>query len=172
MKAHSASPASRTRVADLPELNVAIFSFLLNFMWEFFQVPFFRGMATAPHVCIRATFGDAVIALMAFWAMAVAVRSRTWILRPSPRQMVGFVAVGVGITILFEWLATVFCTAGHTRTGCRLCRCWERGSSPSSSGSSCLRSSCGSSGGNSPERDQARRGAVALPRPVEGIECS
>lgn len=69
------------RITDIPELNVIVFSFLLNFVWEFFQVPSFRGMATAPHweaaqVCIRATFGDAGISLVSFWAVALVSRSR------------------------------------------------------------------------------------------------
>ncbi len=104
------SPAPASRLADVPELNVAFFSFLLNFVWEFFQVPFFRGMAAAPHweaaqVCIQATLGDAGISLVAFWAVALTARSRGWALHPTARQFLGFVAVGVVITIAFEWLA-------------------------------------------------------------------
>lgn len=98
-------------VLGLPELNVAVFAFLLNYPWEFLQVPFFAGMATAPHwdavkFCTRATLGDAGIALVAFWAVAAAVRSRAWVLEPSLRAVLGFVAVGVTITVAFEWLAT------------------------------------------------------------------
>lgn len=98
-------------VLDLPELNVAVFAFLLNYPWEFLQVPFFAGMATAPHweaikFCSWATLGDAGIALVAFWVVAAAVRSRAWILEPSLRAVLGFVAVGVTITVAFEWLAT------------------------------------------------------------------
>ena len=98
-------------ILNLPETNVAIFAFLLNFPWEFLQVPFFLGMATAPHwdaiqFCTRASLGDAGIAVAAFWAVAVAVRSRNWVRHPRPREVLGFVAVGVAITIVFEWLAT------------------------------------------------------------------
>ncbi|MBW3570513.1 MAG: hypothetical protein KY467_05360 [Gemmatimonadetes bacterium] len=108
------SPGSRggaSRLADLPELNVAFFAFLLNFVWEFLQVPFFRGMAEAPHweavqSCTLATVGDAGIALVAFWMVALAARSRSWVIHPTPRQLLGFVAMGVGITMAFEWLAT------------------------------------------------------------------
>ena len=53
-------------VLDMPEVNVAIYSFLLNFPWELWQVPFFREMAAAPHwaaskFCTLASFGDATI---------------------------------------------------------------------------------------------------------------
>ena len=98
-------------ILNLPETHVAIFAFLLNFPWEFLQVPFFVGMATAPHwdaiqFCTRASLGDAGIALVAFWAVAVAVRSRNWIRHPRTRDVLGFLGVGVTITTVFEWLAT------------------------------------------------------------------
>ena len=53
----------------LPEVNIAIFAFLLNFVWEFWQVPFFEGMPTAPHweaikFCTSATVGDVALALL------------------------------------------------------------------------------------------------------------
>ena len=55
---------------DLPELNFAVFAFLLNFPWEFLQIPLYVGMADAPHwdatkVCVLATLGDAVIVVVA-----------------------------------------------------------------------------------------------------------
>jgi fructose-specific phosphotransferase system IIC component len=57
-------------------------------------------------VCGRATLGDVVIALVGFWAVAASARTRSWVLRPTAGQLTGFVAVGVLITILMEWLAT------------------------------------------------------------------
>jgi hypothetical protein len=68
-------------------------------------------MALAGHwraiqVCARATLGDVVIALIAFWAVAGTSRSRDWVLRPTTSQVIGFVMVGVLITIVMEWLAT------------------------------------------------------------------
>jgi uncharacterized protein YacL len=95
----------------LPEVNVAIFAFLLNYPWEFLQVPFFAGMAEAPHwdavlFCSWATLGDVVIMLVAFWTVAAVARSRHWILRPSTAQILGFIGVGLLITLVFEWLAT------------------------------------------------------------------
>jgi len=95
----------------LPELNVAIFSFLLNFVWEIWQVPFFVGMPSVPHwvgvaICTQATFGDVAISLVAFWCVAALARSRWWIINSSRSQAVGFVAVGLVITVIFEALAT------------------------------------------------------------------
>jgi hypothetical protein len=57
-------------------------------------------------VCARATAGDVVIALVAFWSVAGACRSRRWILAATRLQVVGFVAVGASITVVMEWLAT------------------------------------------------------------------
>src|SRR3546814_7354205 len=91
------------RFIDLPEFNVFIFAVLLNYPWEFLQAPLYRGMATADHwygvkICTRATLGDGVIMLIAFWAVAAVSRSRWWLLRPDRRQVAGLVAVGVAIT--------------------------------------------------------------------------
>ncbi len=98
-------------VLDMPEVNVAIYSFLLNFPWELWQVSFFREMASAPHwaatkFCTQASFGDAMISTVSFWAVAIMVQSRQWILRSSWRAVAGFVSIGVVITIVFEELAT------------------------------------------------------------------
>lgn len=91
-------------------MNVALFAFLLNHPWEFLQAPLFRGMATAPHwdavkLCTAATLGDAAIETAAFWAVA-AVAGPSWVLRPGAGQITGFVAIGLAITVLAEWLAT------------------------------------------------------------------
>lgn len=99
------------RWLDLPEVNVGIFTFLLNLVWEFAQVPLFEGMPLATHwraiqVCARATAGDVVIALVAFWAVAAAGRSRRWILGATGSQIGGFVVVGLAITVVMEWMAT------------------------------------------------------------------
>lgn len=94
-----------------PEFNVILFSFLVNLPWEFWQVPFFRGIAELPHwlgvqVCTRATFGDAGIALAAFWVAAAFAGSRAWIIRPRRQDIATFMGVGLMVTIALETLAT------------------------------------------------------------------
>lgn len=98
-------------VAAVPELNILVFAFLLNFVWESLQVPFFVNMPAVPHwqgirTCAAATLGDAAIALVSFWTVAIVAHSRAWILQPSSGQVVGFVAVGVLITLVGEWVFT------------------------------------------------------------------
>ena len=99
------------RILDLPELNIASFAFLLNFVWEFWQVPFYQDMPSASHwqatmVCSLAAVGDAAIMLFAFWIVVAVVRSRMWVLRPSAMQVVIFTMTGIVVTMIAEWVAT------------------------------------------------------------------
>lgn len=71
----------RLRLTDLPQFNVFVFAFLLNYPWELLQVPLYQGMPEAAHwdsiqVCTRATLGDGVIMLLAYWSAALLVRDR------------------------------------------------------------------------------------------------
>lgn len=110
---HTRNASAKSRgILEVPELNVALFAFLLNYPWEFLQVPFFRDMPTANHwdaivFCPRAAAGDTLIALAGFWIVAVVWGSRDWILRPRLAHIAAFVLVGVLITVAFEWHATV-----------------------------------------------------------------
>ena len=86
---------------------MAIFAFLLNFVWEMWQIPFYEHMPAEPHLlavwqCTRATFGDVVIMLVAFCAVAATARSRRWVLQPRWYQVTGFVMTGVLITLGME----------------------------------------------------------------------
>ena len=101
------------RVANLPgtpEFNVLVFSALLNLAWEFWQVPFFRGIADRPHwlgvkACTQATFGDAAMTLAAFWITAMFAGTRGWILRPRKRDIAMFIGLGLAATVILEALA-------------------------------------------------------------------
>ncbi len=98
-------------ILELPEFNVGLFSVLLNFVWEMQQLPFFEiplefTIFDVIKRCTQATLGDAGISVTAFWAVAVVAKSRQWIHRPTWRQVVGFILVGVLITIVFEAMAT------------------------------------------------------------------
>jgi hypothetical protein len=94
----------------IPELNVALFAFLLNLPWELWQVPLFENMPLAPHweavkTCSRAAAGDAVIALVAYWTVALVVRHRGWVVVPTASRVLGFMVCGLAITIAIERLA-------------------------------------------------------------------
>ena len=75
-------------------------------------MPFFRGMADQPHwegvkACTLATFGDAGIAVTAFWITAIFAKTRSWILRPRNSDIAVFLGFGILVTIVFEAVATV-----------------------------------------------------------------
>lgn len=94
-----------------PEFNVAIFALLLNFAWEILQAPLYANMTDMSHAratmaCLQASFGDMVIMLLAYGAVAAGARSRRWAVSASGWQLAWFVAIGLAITAGIEWLAT------------------------------------------------------------------
>ena len=94
----------------LPEFNVMLFALLLNYPWEFIQAPLFEGMAERPHwaavmACTRAALGDAVIMIVAYWAVAALSHGRTWIAAPVRREVLLLSSIGVCITVIIELLA-------------------------------------------------------------------
>jgi type IV secretory pathway VirB2 component (pilin) len=98
-------------LAEAPELPVAFFSFALHFVWEFVQVPTYTGMAEMAHweaikMCMSATFGDVGFALTAFWIASIAARSRSWVNQPTRLPVAIFIAVGIILTIGFEYYYT------------------------------------------------------------------
>jgi type IV secretory pathway VirB2 component (pilin) len=103
-----ARPAS---LWEAPELPVALFSFVMHFVWEFVQVPTYTGMAEMNHweaikLCMSATFGDVGFALTAFWIASIAARSRGWVHQPTRLPVAIFIAVGIILTIGFEYYYT------------------------------------------------------------------
>jgi len=100
-----------SNLSGTPEFNILVFSFLLNLAWEYWQVPFFRGMAEQTHwlgvkACTRATLGDAGITLAVFWVTAIFAKNRNWILQPRKADVIVFLGVGLLVMIFFEALAT------------------------------------------------------------------
>ena len=93
-----------------PVFNVALFASLLNLPRELWQMPLFEHMPLAPHweavkTCSRAAVGDAEIALVAYWAVALVVRHRGWVVVPTLSRLLGFTVCGLAITIAIERLA-------------------------------------------------------------------
>lgn len=104
------SRAGKVGFIDRPDVNIAIFASLLNYPWEFLQVPFYRDMPSASHwsgvvECSLATIGDVIIMLVAFWLTALTARSGRWVVEPRARQIALFVAIGLIVTLVIEYLA-------------------------------------------------------------------
>jgi hypothetical protein len=91
---------------SLPELNIVFFSFLLNFVWETLQTPFFVDINDKLNTIIwyrfHCTLGDVVITLGSFWLVAMITKSRSWFLNPTKNRLLLFVAFGVSYTIFSE----------------------------------------------------------------------
>lgn len=101
----------RWSALPIPEIPLALFSFLLHFVWEFLQVPTFAGMPAMSHwdgikFCTAATLGDVGFALTAFWAASAVGASRQWIQKRRRLPFVVFIAVGIALTIAFEYYNT------------------------------------------------------------------
>lgn len=68
-------------------------------------------MATMTHwdgikLCTSATIGDIGFALTAYWATSLLSKSRAWIEQPVLWQALCFIAVGIALTIGFEYYYT------------------------------------------------------------------
>ncbi len=87
-----------------------VVSFLLNFVWEMWQIPFYIDMLSASHWqgvyrCSQATAGDGVIALTAYGLACIPMRTVYWLLKPTLVAVAIYLFAGAAITILFEYLA-------------------------------------------------------------------
>ena len=94
-----------------PEANFFLFSFLFNFVWEMWQMPFYEGLKSLDymsvvHTCTQASLGDGVISVLAYWSAVVITRSRNWIHTIAVTPTIVYLAAGLVITIFMEWLAT------------------------------------------------------------------
>ena len=100
------------RITSLPEFNVYIFAFLLNFVWEFLQMPLFTSPpADMPHWDIAkiyafATVADGFIMLIAFWTASAFARSRYWFVAGERSHVLIFLITGLAITSAIELIAT------------------------------------------------------------------
>jgi len=104
-------PDERDSGTGVPELWIFFFALLLNFPWEFLQVPLFADVRQMPHwqgveICSQAALGDAGIALFAFSLTAGIRRNRRWLMGAAPAAWAIYLATGLVATVLFEELAT------------------------------------------------------------------
>lgn len=95
--------------AGQPWIALALTSLSLNFVWEMLQAPLFEGMRTMPRwaaarLCAQASIGDVVITLVAYGSVAIIAGSRTWIVDLRVRRVVGYLVVGLVLTVALECL--------------------------------------------------------------------
>jgi hypothetical protein len=92
-----------------PWAALAGFAFLVHFVWEMWQAPFYRTMLQASHAsgvatCTIATLGDAAITITAFAAAARRENTRQVLAHPPPGALAVYFATGLVITVALEWL--------------------------------------------------------------------
>ena len=92
------------------ELNIFLFGFMLNFIWEMLQMPLFSFYQEASVIginiaCLQASVGDAIMLVIAYWLLAALLKSREWIFHLNSKRMAMFLVPGIVFTILAEALA-------------------------------------------------------------------
>jgi hypothetical protein len=89
------------------ETNLFLFAFLLNFVYEVWQAPYYEfygspSLAAKINDLTHCTFGDGVIILFSGWAVSALVRSRDWVLHPTWKLAFLFTSIGLLITLVIE----------------------------------------------------------------------
>lgn len=98
------------RTGQIIEIDLLLFAFLVNFVWEMLQMPLFdfpsqASLAQINLACVKASIGDALMVVVAFWIVAALQRDRAWIFHPSMRSLVLFLIPGIIMTIAYEAIA-------------------------------------------------------------------
>jgi hypothetical protein len=94
-------------VLATPEACLFLFAFLLNFVYEVWQAPYYifynsPSLADKIRDLTHCSFGDGVIILICYWVVSAIAHSRYWILQPTRRFMLLFIGSGVLITLAIE----------------------------------------------------------------------
>ena len=95
------------RILAAPEANLFLFAFLLNFVYEVWQSPFYEFYAS-PSLAEKVvdlthcSFGDGMIILFSCWGVGACQRSRYWMLKPNSRQTLLFTSIGLVVTLVIE----------------------------------------------------------------------
>ena len=95
------------QILAAPETNLFLFAFLLNFVYEVWQAPYYEfydspSLAAKINDLTHCTFGDGVIILVSNWVVSVLVRSRDWVLYPTLKSTVLFTSIGLLYTLAIE----------------------------------------------------------------------
>ena len=96
-----------TRILATPEACLFLFAFLLNFVYEVWQAPYYTfynspSLANKIRDLTHCSFGDAVIILICSWVVSGIAHSRCWLLHPTHQFAVLFTSVGLLITLILE----------------------------------------------------------------------
>ncbi|MBE9020236.1 hypothetical protein IQ272_29715 [Chroococcidiopsidales cyanobacterium LEGE 13417] len=95
------------RILATPEANLFILSFLIDFVYEVWQSPYYEFYGNPSFLdkikdLTHCTFGDSVIILISGWIVSALARSRYWILKPRRKLTLLFTGNGLVITLITE----------------------------------------------------------------------
>lgn len=95
------------RVLAAPETNLFLFAFLLHFVYEVWESPYFDfyarpSLSDKVNYITHCTVGDGVITVVSGWMVAGLCRSRTWMLRSTCKSTLLFTALGWIYTLISE----------------------------------------------------------------------
>ena len=97
----------RIQILAEPETNLFLFAFLLNFVYEVWQAPYYEfysspSLADKVRDLTHCSFGDGMIILVCSWVVSALVRSRNWVLHPTPKLTFLFTSIGLAVTLTIE----------------------------------------------------------------------
>jgi len=95
------------KIIAAPETNLFLFAFLLNFVYEVWQSPYFEFynmplLADKIEYITHCTVGDGVITIFSFWIVSVLRGSRYWLLNSTWKLTLLFTALGWIYTFISE----------------------------------------------------------------------
>lgn len=95
------------RIRPLPRDLMLIFAAAVpvNYAWEIAQTPLYTGVEFPGAVwhCFVASLGDGLLVLFIYAAVAVAVRSWDWYMRPAASSYIAMAAAGLAVGVAVEW---------------------------------------------------------------------
>jgi len=111
-------PTEWRRMLGGPEVSLGGSGFVLNFFWEMVQSPWYDDVTQKPYSDIllsrlHCTLGDVLILLGAFVIVAWLLRDRYWVVDIRAWPLVGFTLLGLGYTVVSEWVNVDLRSAWH-----------------------------------------------------------
>ncbi len=88
-----------------PWAALAAASLPIHFAWEMLQAPLYLPHERWAWLCAQASAGDVVITLLAYAGASWVPGTRAWIARPRATHVTAYLAIGLGVTVLLEFLS-------------------------------------------------------------------
>jgi hypothetical protein len=103
------------KIVAIPETNIFLFAFLIHFVYEVWQSPYFEfyqmpSLADKINYITHCTVGDGVITVICYWIVSLlqhipqskTLWNRYWILSPTWKSILLFISLGWIYTFLSE----------------------------------------------------------------------